>query len=465
MPAIKTTDEHRIAFLKAAENKVLKYQAEFWHEWDKKVNDFFGDKERKMQEHACTYGGFWLSKQEIGCLSEPLRLFFQKHMVKDGERYHLRGYSYYSADPLMYLTMHVPDDLSRWEGLREKWSEYKQLTVADYKSTSTIDFVEWIAMLSLFEYVFNDITTMCWTLEKWKEDNRYLNIGEIYENNLINLADSVASVISRLMVLKEEMTINTLLNELERVLQNESVEKILRWGETHLQACTGYVRAIREADSLPLIYGAYTTKLSKHITSKTNQVCLFSNAFGSLNCALVFKHLLKGTTEAKAYNVHYSQNRLDSDLFGSESKNVKIFGDDEAINIEKGQLSFVFDDCVFTGKTLRMIKEYLEARGSSVKLLPLSLDIQSLMYYKAPGKSEEELYADAKMAIEIAEEVGGVPPAFVAFWEWGKEKNRARDDDNTDYANVLNGGDLLLKVLWMRYRDSVLRPLNCNMGS
>jgi phosphotransferase system enzyme I (PtsI) len=125
----------------------------------------------------------------------------------------------------------------------------------------------------------------------------------------------------------------------------------------------------------------------------------------------------------------------------------------------------VVDDCIFTGKSYSEIKKRFQE--DTVLLLPLTLDIQSLKYYKRETRNAQEICETAKNAVLWAEELGNKLPAFQGFWDWCNVSGVDISESDAEFAQIAGGGDLLLKTLWFRYREEIEKQAskNCPSGN
>jgi len=444
------SEQKLFSILNEEERKIHALQAQFWKEWNNCLELKFGTS-IDILTHACVFGGFTLTPEEFEKLNCGLAEFFRRYGKFGNGLWNLRGYSYYAADPFMYLTDKIPSDYERWETVMARWSSYT--SVLSYSSIDVqMSFYDWIGWLSLLEYMLNDLTTMYWTIKKISMESNFSGDMEDYSREVGHMADKIASFVAELVV--DDIILNQK-SFSEKILTRISIPlKVLRWDAGFLKSTKGFVRAIREADSIPLIYAAYLKKLLPWALSSKKSIVLLSNAFGALNVSYVLKHMLKHHKDCFAGNINFSQNRLDSALFGQGTAEVTLLSSDCQIS-ETADVLMV-DDCIFTGVTYKRIKKYFKAKNVHTMMLPLALDIQSLKYYRGEEKKMNDLILDAQESIHTAEEINQTPPVFVAFWDWGNEEYIAQDGENKDYVKIMNGGDLLLKELWKRYKDDIL---------
>lgn len=448
-------EESLFSLLDAEEQKIVGLQNDFWNGWNEKLRSFFGV-DIDIRNYSSVYGGFSLSDDEMRNLDDGQKSFFANNSKLVRDRWILRGYSYYSADPLMYLSGDISSDYDRWEVVMKRWQSYYEVAESSY-CHGTIDTLhEWVSWVSLLEYMFNDLTTMYWAPKKLSIDHK-LSCGleaEIQELEIA--ADNVAKLISELILLNQPIQRSDVVNNLRNITVNAL--KIMNWDALPLKGSKGYVRAIREADSLPLVYASYLKKLRPWAENTNNPVLLLSNAFGALNVSLILKHLLYHSCVCSSGNIHFSQNRLDNALFGKESEDTDLLC---PIDVLSDNLEVVIvDDCIFTGKSYKVIKNHFCRLGYHTKMLPLSIDIQSLKYYRTNEKGMDELINDAEKAIMLAEELNKLPPVFVAFWNWNGKNFIPTENEPDDYVKVMNGGDVLLKTLWQEYKEEILSRYN-----
>lgn len=413
-------------------------QDSFWNHWNQQLASYFHlDGDFNIRDYVCVFGGFQVPSLDV--LPKEFHAFFCKNNVRIDGWYHLRGFMYYAADPLMYLPDRVPSDVERLMVVKQRWHSLQSLDLG-HPSTSHLGFFEWVAYLSFLEYLYNDISTLLWACYRLGIDG------------LQPLAERLSSMLAGLIVLDKKVDIPFLNDSIKDVVCDSEIFRIIDALSGPLSRTSGFIRAIREADSMAVIYSAFLLKLQPWVEQNPDEeIILLDNAFGAINVGRLFRCMLK--VPCKYGTVYFSQNRVDSPLLGSGNDKVRVFTGDTITETTK---AVVIDDCIFTGKSFSSIREHFEADGVYTIMLPLMLDSNSLRYCRIFNKTTEELVADAEFAIQTANQMNDTPPSFSAFWEWDKNSQCADIDAPDSYVKVMNGGDLLLKTLWARFRGSIL---------
>lgn len=447
-------EEKLFELLNTAEAQIINNQSKFFELWNTQISSCFCvDNSFKIEEHISVYGGFKLTLDEFSQLDNCWKLFFSAKGKEENEYIWLRGYSYYECDPQMHTKKEGITERILWQQFTKHWYDYNQLTLV--AEQNTFDVINWIATISFLEYVFNDLTTLLWfVLTNDKEKSSKNNYSNLL-SSIQTTTDEVAYLLSSLLKCDCIKSKNEIFSQINQIISNDTINKFLLSSDNLSLFKHGCMRAVREADSLPLIYSAYLLKLSPYCDYISKKKILFlSNAFGALNIGLLFKNLINDSFVAEHTNVHYSQHRADSAQIGESSGAVKFLSSNIMKNAADKKCVIVVDDCVFTGKSYSHIKKEFE-KTNDVFLLPLSVDVQSLMYYNRYNRNIEETYHTSENVLLWAHELGNNLPAFEAFWDWKHFSEESIQDAKTDYERIMCGGDVLLKKLWMRYKEEI----------
>lgn len=453
---VKKMDE-KVLFdlLNTAEKQIIENSKCFFKLWNSQIsNCLCCDKHFNIEEHISIYGSFKLSLDEFLKLDQCWRVFFEKKGKIENNIIWLRGYSYYECDPQMHTKNEVLTEQTLWKKFTKHWNEYKKVELEEV--SNKFDVFNWLATIAFLEYLFNDLTTLLWFILINKKEIKKLYNYSILLSNVESESNEVASLLSSLLKLELPEDVNSIIKKIKSIISNDEINEFLRISDNISSFEHGCIRAVREADSLALIYSAYLFKLLPFCETTSNKRILFlSNAFGALNIGYLFKNLIKSSIHAEHVNVHFSQHRADSAQIGKSSGEVKLLNhDSSAMHLNKETCVIVVDDCIFTGKSFFNIKKEFEDKVD-VYLLPLSLDIQSLKYYNRNKRNIEKTYHTSKNALIWANELGDRLPAFEAFWDWKNFSEDSIRGAKTDFDRIINGGDVLLKKLWIRYQKDI----------
>jgi len=453
-------DEQKLFdFLEAAELKIQVNENAFFDYWNKYIiANLPTSSPFKIEDYISVFGGFKLPSSDFCQLDSSMQAFFSRRGRKDGDSIWLRGYSYYECDPQMHKKRERVNERTLWETFSGHWNGYSILPPISDRESRRLNVANWIGMLSFLEYVFNDLTTLLWfILSNEQAIKRFLN-GHDFFTTVENAIDEIADLISGLLLFRFSEPFKEFQLKVNGVISNDDINKFVDISSKLSDFKPGCVRAVREGDSLPLIFSAYITKLLPFCKgTPQNQILFMSNAFGALNLGVLFKFLIRSQVSVEHINIQYSQHRADVAELGKESGTVKIYSSSPESQIQNMADScvVVVDDCIFTGKSFSEIKKGFQD-NNKVLLLPLTLDIQSLKYYKRETRDIQDTYKTANCAVLWAGELGNMLPAFQGFWDWSNVSEANTSENESEFDLIANGGDLLLKTLWSRYRQEII---------
>ena len=447
-------EEKLFELLNTAEAQIINNQSKFFELWNTHIgNCFCVDNSFKIEEHISVYGGFKLTLDEFSQLDDCWKQFFRAKGKTENNYIWLRGYCYYECDPQMHLKKEGITESVLWQQFTKHWFDYNQIALV--AEQNKFDVINWIGTISFLEYVFNDLTTLLWfVLTNDEEIKTQYNYSSLL-SSIKNTTNEAACLLACLLKCDCTKNKNEVFSRISHILSNTIINEFLISSTNLSSFNSGCVRAVREADSLPLVYSAFLLKLSpfcKYTTIK--KIHFLSNAFGALNTGLLFKYLINDSFVAEHTNVHYSQHRADSAEIGDRSSGVKLLYPSPMINESNKKCVIIIDDCIFTGKSYFSIRKEFE-KTNDVFLLPLSVDVQSLMYYNRNKRDIEETYLITEKVLSCANELGNNLPAFEAFWDWKYYTEKSIQEAKNDYERIINGGDALLKHLWMLYKKEI----------
>ncbi|WP_085369863.1 hypothetical protein [Leifsonia sp. NCR5] len=410
----------------------------------------------RIQDHVSKYGGFRLGLHEVEQLAPTLRDFFRRRGHVEDETVWLRGYTYYECDPQMHVRRSGSTEISLWQTFCSHWKAYSELAFACEGEPWTSNVVNWIGIISYLEYVFNDLSTMLWFV--YSNESRLRGSSQI-ALTIEACVGEIADMIASLLLFRYPASTDGFPQRIADVVLNPTISAFVDESSRISHLVPGSVRAVREGDSLPVLFAAYTTKLAAFGEGlESDRVLILSNAFGALNQGTIFQRLTSDRWQAEHANVQYSQHRADGPDLGERSGTVRVFrAGSMARMVEdyRDRCVIVVDDCIFTGKSFHEIRGVF-APGTEVVPLPLMLDTQSLRYHRRETRDPREAYRTAKVAVMRARELGDRLPAFEAFWDWSAPARTAPHDEASDFDEVMSGGDVLLRTLWSRFRQQIL---------
>ena len=448
-------------FIDSIQMQMEKIKVLFFQKWNALIKEHLNIENYFFMEQVVGLcGGYWLEEASYIHMDDTLKGFYEKRAKKNKGKFFLRGYDYYQADPLM----HCQDSLKNWNKLwkifQEKWDNYPKSISFAYLNESYISVENWIGTLGLLEYLFNDLTSLQWFAFKNK-DALICERKDGYFQAMCEMeyyADKIGEAIA-----------STLKFDFKRVYAILSEIYSLMTGSKYLAAVVhteimvkdkSSIRAIREGDSISLIYASYLMKLKPFFQAQHfKKIQFVSNAFGAMNISTIFKYLVSPNCEADSYNILYAQNRAEEDIvYGNiPLDSCCMMGSHKEVFAQDSQGIFVVDDSIFSGNSYRNIKEFL-GKDQPVYLLPLTFNCDCIKYCRRGIKETDDMEQIAKQAAAWASEVGNLPPAFPSFWDFERKASENKIvTNNRELRRVLNGDDLMLKHLWVIFQKEILQ--------
>lgn len=453
------------AYLNETAGAMAELEQEFWSAWNARLTSALSvDSAFDIRDHADVFGGFRLSEAQYSELDAGLRRFFDSRSHRSGTSVLLRGYSYYACDPQVHRSSERPDDTTLWATFLDKWQGHRDRPDLSFLRHGPVSSINWIGALAYLEYGLCDLTTLHWFVLR-KRPRLEARLGcDGFEALHTAIRDGVrdtAEAMAALLIDDGPAWFETLSRAAD-VYRSEIVNNFLVDSLQLAAMGTGDVRAVREADSMPLLLAAWEMKLRPHLARRPAvALTLLSNAFGALNQGEILAALARRTgTPASSANVQFSQHRAASGLFPSDADRV-TFLDGALPEPTPAHEVILVDDCIFTGTSYEQISAWLRDRGLTAALLPLAIDLPSIRDYERDTRDVEAVLIRAKQCVAWATEVGDRLAPFQAFWDWSYASLHSTTTDDPDVREVMNGGDLLLKELWRRYPEcSSHRPAN-----
>ncbi|WP_161499026.1 (d)CMP kinase [Cryobacterium aureum] len=413
----------------------------------------------RIQDHVSKYGGFRLGLAEVDQLAPALRDFFGRRGHVEGGTVWLRGYTYYECDPQMHKKRSDPTEFALWQNFCSRWGAYSEPAFACDGEPWRSNAVDWIGMLSYLEYVFNDLTTMLWFVYSNESGMDGIPGRPQIAPTIEACVSEIAEMIASLLLFRFPASTDSFQQRIADVVLNQTISAFIDESLRISQLAPGSVRAVREGDSLAVLFAAYTTKLAAFGESlEPKRVLILSNAFGALNLGVIFQSLASDRLQVEHLNVQYSQHRANGPDLGERSGIVRAFGGGSVARVVddyRDGCVIVVDDCIFTGKSFHEIRDIFDP-STEVLSLPLMLDTQSLKYYERETRDPQKTFRTASVAVMRARELGDRFPVFQAFWDWSSQAPTAAQNEASEFDEVMAGGDILLRTLWSRFRQQIL---------
>lgn len=453
--------QNLFGFIDSIQIQMEEVKVLFFQKWNALMKEHLNIEDHFSIEQAVDpCGGYWLEETSYIHMDDALKRFYEKRVKRNKGKYFLRGYDYYQADPLMHCQDSLKNCHDLWKIFQEKWNSYPQSSFFAYLNDSTISVENWIGTLGLLEYLFNDLTSLQWFAFKNK-DALICERKDDYLQAMCEMeffADKIGEAIA-----------STLKFDFKRVYDILSGIYVRMTGSKYLGAFVytkmmvkdrSSVRAIREGDSISLIYASYLMKLKPFCQAHhLKKIQLASNAFGAMNIGIILKYLVSPDCEADSYNILYAQNRAEEDIVygNTQMDTCCVMGSSEEVPAQDSQGTFVVDDSIFSGNSYRNIKVFL-GKNHPVYLLPLTFNCDCIKYCRRGIKETDDMEQIAHQAAAWAFEVGNLPPAFSSFWDFERKAlENKMVTDNQELRRVLDGDDLMLKHLWVIFQEKILQ--------
>lgn len=453
-------------FVDSVEEEIAKIQERFFNEWNKQIKIFFSLPDSFMIEsYVDVFGGYQLSKGQFQMLDEELKKFYQKRIIPKNGKYHLRGYDYYSVDPLIHLQRNRNDLQKFWRILQKKLENYEVGYTFSFLVLQPVSFVNWIGTLGFLEYIFSDLTSLMWFIYRSRESLVFKTAKSEHTLNarLQNSAQIIGESLAALLIFDFQRAYQLLQKNIDQII-SLNISAYLDLPNCRVKNWAA-LRSIREGDSLVLIYAAYLMKLSPCVkTQHLKKVILLSNCFGAMNIGYIIKPLLtcEYGVDCAVYNILYAQNRAEEDVIyeGDCSQKCSII-DAGTFSADGVQAIFVVDDSIFSGKSYYEIKKYLQEyvvdASCSVYLLPQTLNCDCIKYCRRGIRPGADMNQIALQVVEWAREAGFTLSPFTSFWDFcRKAPENTFDTECNEVRAVLQGDDLLMKHLWARFESEIV---------
>ena len=448
-------------FIDSVESKINASQKLFFAQWNFIIkSNLMSDEKFDIEQYVDICGGFFLDKHLYNKMNVELKKFFSKKKLPSNEKdIYLRGYDYYQADPVMHIQGESINRDYLWKSYNTKWKDYHAINSFSYLvEGKRISIADWIGTLSLLEYLFNDLTALRWFEFKSKSlimdfvGKDYFDIVDSTER----YADIIGHTIACMLNFDIDRAYELLQSNYNPMTHSKYIERLLCLDFENIGKES--IRAVREGDSICLIYAAYLMKLKPFFeTKQAENILLVSNAFGAMNIGIILKYLMKSHGNFFCSNSLFYQNRaIEDEVYGKPESDICCIIDEKGISEESYQFVIVVDDSVFTGTSYSKINNILFP-DRNVYLLPLTVNCNCLKYCRRGIRKGTDVYDIAQQVVEWSTQVGSRIAPFTSFWDFDHAASENKIHvENQLIQPVLNGNDLLKKHLWVRFMKDIL---------
>lgn len=454
-------------FIDNVQTEMGEIQRCFFNEWNTQIRRYFSlPDDFSIESYIDVFGGYRLSDAQYQKLDDELKHFYQQRIIRQNGSYHLRGYDYYSVDPLIHLQKNRKDPQQFWSVLQKKLQSYESAYTFSFLTCQPVSFVNWIGTLGFLEYMFSDLTSLMWFIYRNHEHLVFKMANSEYALNsrLRKSVEIIGESLAALLFFDCQHAQQLLQTNIHQIIPLDlsayldlSNCKVENWNA---------LRSIREGDSLVLIYAAYLIKLSPCLKAQhLKKILLLSNCFGAMNIGSIIKPLLSYEHEVNcvSYNVLYAQNRAEEDAIyeGDYSRSCYIMDDNTLRAADGVQAVFVIDDSIFSGKSFHEIKMHLQKcvvdSSCGIYLLPLTLNCDCIKYCRRGIRPDDDMNQIAVQVVNWARQTGNTLPPFTSFWDFCRQayENMICTECN-EVRTVLRGDDLLMKHLWAKFEYNIV---------
>ena len=442
-------------YVNTLETEIHSNQMLFFREWNNQIKAHLEVSPGfQIEKYVDVFGGYWLDTTEYNAMDNQLRTYYDSIAIRQ-DRVYLRGYEYYQVDPLFHMQHKLRSIDQLWMLFRDKWNRYSCISDFSYINEK-IKLENWIGTLGLLEYMFSDLTSLRWFVFR----NKNQDIKYIHDNydELVNLIERFTEVIGQaiaaMLLFDFDNAFTLLSTNYKEMINSCLINKML--GESFENVEKASLRAMREGDSIVLIYAAYIMKLNPFCAKhQGKKILLISNAFGAMNIGIILKHLLAGACSVNHVNLLFAQHRSEGDfVYGDLLTNqCYFFNDKDKYETQHTDITIVVDDSVCFGKSFFNIKKVLN--NNSIYLLPLTLNCNGMKYFRVGINENDNISEIIEQSASWARDINNRLPSFFSFWDFRQHipEECLVKDETQRFA--LYGSDLLLKHLWTLYAEVI----------
>ncbi|MBJ6360565.1 hypothetical protein ACFOQM_04470 [Paenibacillus sp. GCM10012307] len=424
----------------------------------------FTNRDIPLRKYIDDVGGFRIMRDEWSQLPLILRDFFAQRAHFDKRYVIFRGYDYYKFDPTIHLPASSFNENMAWFELVNRWMLYASYfsKIENEITQPSIFFPTWLASLSYFEWIFNDLCSMRWTglciecyyhKENESVPKQILKWIEAIEHGLEVAAQMLIDVGYRRW--KENPSIHEKSKRLKQVLQSSDItmqaecigELIQRVG------ANGWVRSIREGDQLWIVCSMFENKVIPLLPSQDTPLHILSNAFGGIHIGYLWKAMLLNRGVLKV-----QQHVIRTSVHEAEMNRMK--GLYETLTVEKMNGIIIHtDDSIFSGKTHKRVLNLLMNTSDPIHFVPLTLDIGTIYNHPEELTSQGMPINECIDQIEqFARGIDGYLPVARSYWAIKKiQRNQKYESSNPHFKKIVDGSDRLVGMLWNRFSSEILK--------
>lgn len=412
------------------------------------VNLNSGNNKTSLKKYIAIEGGYKIPENEWGSINYLLASFFSNKNHHYNGFVYLRGYDYYANDKNMHFSTLPPSNTQSFVRLSARFAEYRDyVSIVQMLNDDKLSWINYLGIQGYLEWIWNDMATLSWVLIYFNENALIKKFNSIIDQMASIIVESIYGFFAQKTSFTSQLHL-----KLEKVLSSFVLKDIMQYVYSKQHHEQYIFRALREGDQLWLILASYEFKLLPWIQkSKYKNVTLIGNAFGAINSAFLLKNcLVLNSITVAAENIFYSIHEQEM------HRNVSIYvsyGFD--IKSDCNECAIVIDDSLFTGKTFQTIKCKLKQQFNDIYCLPLTFDVSTIFNHPEEMSTVGTMEDSINYVEKLIRGIGNNLAPARSFWVFKKRKPHYMDGVSKEYSSKICGSDLLVKILWRRFKEEI----------
>ena len=457
---------------------------------------------REMHGYVVPWGGFRLHSSEWPSIGPAAHRFFGRLCHHRGGWVYLRGYRYYALDASMHLSSRMPTAQSRWLSLTERWNRYSLVAgpAISELTSRPARFAQWIAALSLLEWVANDLCALSWALlhsqdyggnrhaivdhqlatvlqmvadlgwHSWHRTNASKsNSTSVHGSQGLDSPGGLFSDLDRRGISARQPwfdkinsgTLNNppgkvLASRLSAVLRDVEVIDLMEHVLTLLNEREGQLlRTVREGDDLWLAAATFESKVGAILRRhKTERVLILAEAFGALHVGYLWR-ALASPADRDRIDVQLVRSSVHEENAHRTEARAWRSGPVEA----SGRVVVHADDSLSSGRTHERMCAKLVGIPAAVYIAAMRFDTStprnSITEINWAGRTQHE---QLQFVEALARATDGTLAYAPSPWTpHATSLGPAMTADEEEYHRIVAGHDRMLSALWVRFKKQILR--------
>ena len=440
-------------------NEIRTFQNNVSVLWQKRIFSVFNNcfekdaprNETLIRQYLAVEGGYKIPKKEWGRMFPQLVSFFSEKTQNYNGFIYLRGYDYYASDKSMHLSDTKLSNTHSFTALYTRLVQY--CDCADIMALlydTKLDWINYLGIQGFLEWIWNDFACLSWILISCQSDVLISAFDSLVDKLAHIIVQSVYGVLGQKLVFEHDL--NT---QLKDILRSPILIDVMTYEQGQLQSKQYIFRSLREGDQLWLLLACYEYKLLPWLKESgyPDDVTLIGNAFGAINSAFILKNCLAlNNCFVTAKNIYCSvheeemhRHTLYQSFYGLEN------------NDSQCEYALVVDDSLFTGKTFKRIRLKLLHKFKHIYCLPLTFDVSTIFNHPEEMNVECTENDSINYVEELIRTIGNNLAPARSYWAYHKKTPRSTDGIIQEYNAKICGSDLLIRILWRRFKEEIIR--------